>query len=95
MVANWTNPQVGLREYDYINNWPLQPFSQYYGLASHITHVVCARFMREWRDLQFKDDSEQQIFEKIFMVDLFTFRVFARNLLGGNCRRNPFFYFVF
>ena len=25
----------------YIHNWPLQPFSQYYGLASHTTHIVC------------------------------------------------------
>ena len=26
---------------DYIHNWPLQPFSQDYDLASHTTHVVC------------------------------------------------------
>ena len=50
----------------YIHNWPLQPFSQDYGLGSHTTHVVCVNFMREWRDLQFNVDSERQIFEKLF-----------------------------
>ena len=49
-----------------IHNSPLQSFSQDYGLASHITHVVCVNFIREWRDLQFKFDSERQIFEKLF-----------------------------
>ena len=37
-----------------------------YGLASHTIHVVCANFIRVWRDLQFNVDSEQQIFEKLF-----------------------------
>ena len=46
----------------YINNWPLQLVSQDYGLASHATHVVCVNFIFEWRDLQFKVDSERQIF---------------------------------
>ena len=49
-----------------IHNWPLQPSSQDYGLASHTTHVVCVNFIREWRNLQFNVDSERQIFEKLF-----------------------------
>ena len=28
----------------YIHNWPLQQFSQEYGLASHYTYVVCVNF---------------------------------------------------
>ena len=28
----------------YTHNWPLQPFSQDYTLASHTTHVVCVNF---------------------------------------------------
>ena len=31
----------------YIYNWPLQPFSQDNGLASHTTHVVCVNFRCE------------------------------------------------
>ena len=50
----------------YIRNWPLQPFSQYYDLGSHTTHVVCVKFIREWWDLQFNVDSKRQIFEKLF-----------------------------
>ena len=60
-------------------------------LASHTTYVVCVNFIHKWRDLQFKVDSERQIFfEKLFMAILFTLRVFAGNLLRGNRRRNIF-----
>ena len=51
--------------YNYIHNWPLQPFSPDYCLASHTTLVVCVHFMRDWWDLQFNVDSELQIFEKL------------------------------
>ena len=44
----------------------LQPISQDYGLAL-ATLVVCANFIRDWRDLQFNVDSERQIFEKLFL----------------------------
>ena len=73
----------------YIHNWPLQPFSQDYGLASH-THVVCVNFILELRDLQFNVDSEDFL-RNFFMAALFTLRDFARNLLRENRRRNIFF----
>ena len=47
-------------------NWPLQPLSQDYVLASYNTHVVYVHFIREWWNLQFNVDSERQIFEKLF-----------------------------
>ena len=78
----------------YICNWPLQPFSQDYGLTSHTTHVVILNFIREWRDLQFNVDSKRQIFEKLFFLFLFTLRIFARNLLRGNPRINIFFFHI-
>ena len=56
-------------------------------LVSHTTYVVCVNFIHKWRDLQFKVDSERQILEKLIMTILFTFRVFARNLLRGKRRR--------
>ena len=52
----------------YIHKWPLQPFSQDYGLASHTNHVVSVNFKHDLRDLQIKVDAERQIFEKIFMA---------------------------
>ena len=49
-------------------------------------------FIREWRDLQFKVDSERQIFlSKFFMAGLFTLRVFARNLLREEIAEKYFF----
>ena len=35
-------------------------------LASHTTYVVCANFIHKWRDLQFKVNSERQIFLRHF-----------------------------
>ena len=52
--------------FKYKHNWPLQPFSQDYGIASHTTYVVCVNFIHKWWDLQFTVDSERQIFEKHF-----------------------------
>ena len=57
-------------------------------LVFHTTYVLHSYI---WRDLQFKVDSEPQIFfEKLVMAILFTLRVFAKNLLRGNRRRNTF-----
>ena len=56
-------------------------------LASHTTYVVCLNF------IQFNVDSERQIFFLTFSRQiLFTLRIFARNLLGGNQRQNVFFF---
>ena len=60
-------------------------------LVSYTTYVVCVNFIQEWRDLQFKVDSKRQIFWETFLRQfLFTLRVFARNLLKGNHRKNTF-----
>ena len=66
----------------YIHNWPLQPFSQNYGLASHTTHVVWVNFIRRIRTTEF--------LRNFFKAGLFTLRVFIRNLLRGSRRRNIF-----
>ena len=54
-----------------IHSWPLQLFSQDYGIASHIIHVVCVNFIREWWDLQFNVDSERFL-RNFFMAGLLT-----------------------
>ena len=60
-------------------------------LVSHTTYVVCVNFIHKWRDLQLKVDFKWQIFlRNFFMANLFTLRVFVRNLLSGNHRRNTF-----
>ena len=73
VLLRWESSQN--RMYMYIHNWPIQPFSQYYGLTSHITHVVCFIFIHH---LQYNVNSERHIFEKLFMAILFTLRIFAR-----------------
>ena len=56
----------------YIYNWPLQFFSQDYGLASHSTRVVCLNFIHELQNLQLNVDSEHlgnflgNFFRKLF-----------------------------
>ena len=63
-------------------------------LVSDTSYVVCVNFIYffyKWRDLQFKVDSERQTFLRNFSWQfLFTLRVFARNLLRLNRRRNTF-----
>ena len=48
---------------------------------------MCVNFIHKWRDLQFKVGFFLRNFSWQF---LFTLRVYARNLLRGNCRRNTF-----
>ena len=73
------------------HNWPLQPFSQNYVLASHTTHVVCVNFIRQWRDVQFNVVSERQVFEKL----CHTLRNFCQKSDERNSPKKYFFsYFV-
>ena len=62
----------------YIHNWPLQPFSQNYGLASLITYVVCIDFIRELWDLQFNVDPERQIFWETFSWQVYLLSEFLQ-----------------
>ena len=79
--------------YTYIHNWPLQPCSQDYGLASHITHVVGVNFMRKQRELQFNVDSEQQIFEKLFHGRFILLSEFLSEICWEEIGLEIFFFF--
>ena len=79
----------------YIHNWPLQPFSQDYGLASYTTRVVCANFIREQRDLQFNVDSERQIFEKLFHDSSIYSQSFCQKSAERKSLKKYFFVFRF
>ena len=75
----------------YIHNWSIQPFGpDYWPSFSH--HLCsCVNFIHKRRALQFKVNSERQIFFRNFSWQfLFTLRVFTRNLLRGNCQKNTF-----
>ena len=60
------------------------PAARIIDLISHTTYVLCFNFIHKWR-LRTTD-----FFEKLFMAILFILRIFARNLLRGNRRRNTF-----
>ena len=69
----------------------LQRFSQDYDLVFTPLMLCALLCIHEWRDLQFKIDAELQIFEKLLLANLFTLKVFTRNLLRGSCLKYFFF----
>ena len=52
--------------YNYIHNWFYNPSARIIDLVSHTTYIVCVNFIHKWRNLQFKVDSERQIFGETF-----------------------------
>ena len=78
-----------------IHNWPLQPLSQDYGLASHTTHVVCVNFIREKRNQQFNVDSERQILEKLFHGGFIYSQWFCQKSAERKSPKKYFSYFIF
>ena len=72
-----------------IRGWSLQPFSQdcWPSFSYHLC-CVCVNFTHKWRKLQSTEND--RFFEKLLWQFLFTFRIFARNLLRGNRRGNTF-----
>ena len=56
--------------------------------ASHITYVVCVHFIHKWWNLQFKVESERQIFEKLLHSNFYLLsEFFVRRLLRGSRQR--------
>ena len=72
--------------YTYIHIWSLQPFSQdYWHSFSHalILYISGGTY-------SLKSTPDDRFLWKLFMAILFTLRVFSRNLLRENRRRNTF-----
>ena len=67
-AASTRTTNVGAEQY--IRYWSLQLFNQDYDPVYLTNYVVCVNFIHEWRDLQFKVDSERQIFVKTFRGNL-------------------------
>ena len=79
----------------YIHNWPVQSFSQDYGLASHNTHAVCVYFLREWRNLHINVNSERQIFKKLFHGRFISLSEFLPEICWDEVAEEIFFIFNF
>ena len=78
-----------VKEFLYIHNWLLQPFSQDYGLASHSTHVVCINFIHEYSLTSTPND---KFLRNLFWQFYFNLRVFARNLLREEIAEDIYFF---
>ena len=70
----------------------------YYNPSVRIIHIFFSPLMLcvfilniSGRTYILKSTPNDRFYKKFFMAILFTIRVFARNLLRGNCRRNIFF----
>ena len=75
----------------YIHNWPIQPFSHDYGLASYITHVHALLPYVSGGTYSLTSTPNARFFEKLFHANFFYILwVFVRNLLRGNRRRKKF-----
>ena len=53
------------------------------GLRLNFPHHWCVNFISEWCDLQFKVDSEIQIFKQLFMAKKLTFHSFCQKSAEG------------
>ena len=70
-----------------------KPSVRIFDLVSHTIYVVCVNFIHKWWDLQFKFDSERQIFWETFHANFFTLS-FCQKSAERKSRKKYFSYFV-
>ena len=75
--------------YIHIHNWSLQLQDYWPTFSHHLCYVVCVLYI-SGGTYSLKSTPNDRFFEKLFMAVLIILRVFARNLLRGNRRRNTF-----
>ena len=63
-------------------------------VVSHTTYVVCVNFIHKWRDLQFKVDSERQIYWETFHGNFIYSQSFCQKSAERKSLRKYFSYFV-
>ena len=85
--VSWT-----MWQFTYIHNWSLQSYSQ--EVVSHETYVVCVNFIHKRRDLQFKVDSERQIFWETFHGNSICSQSFCQKSAERKSPKKYFSYFV-
>ena len=64
-------------------------------LVSHTTYLVCVNFIHKWRDLQFKFDSEWQIFWETFHVNFILLSEFLPEICWDEITEEILFVFGF
>ena len=71
------------------------PSVRIFDLVSHTTYVVCVNFIHKWRDLQFKVDSERQIFLRNFPWQFYLLSVFLPEICWEEIAEEILFVFRF
>ena len=84
-------------KYTYING-SYNPSVRIIDLVSHTNYVVCVTFIHKWRDLQFKVDSELQVFWETFHGNI----IYSQTICQKSVERklsqvliNFYFYFTY
>ena len=93
-MPKW-KPTPGFLYQLYIHNWPLQHFSQDYGLAAHTTHVVCVNFIHKGRDLQFNVASQRQNFWETLSWQFYLHSQFLPEIYWEEIAKEIFLFFIF
>ena len=82
--------------YVLVHNWPLQPFSQDYGLAFKTTYVVCVNFIHEWwGPYSLTSTPNDRFLWNFFMAGLFNFESFCQKSAERKSPKKYFFSFIF
>ena len=82
-------------KHTFIHNWSLQPFSQdYWPSFSHHLCIACVNFIHKWRDLQFKADTEWQIFWETFDSNFIYSQNFCQKSAERKSPKKYFSYFI-
>ena len=63
-------------------------------LVSHTNYVLCVNFIHKWRDLQFKVDSERQIFWETFHGNFISSQDYCQKSAERKSPKKYFSYFV-
>ena len=79
---------------NYIHNCHYKLLVRIIDLVSHTTYIVRVNFVHKWRDLQFKVDSERQIFWETFHGNLIQNQSFCQKSAESKSQKKYFLYFV-
>ena len=97
-ILLWLRARLALRQLDVLLVLYIighyNPSVRIIDLVSHTTYVVCVNFIHKWRDLQFKVDSERQIFWETFHGNFINSQSFCQKSAERKLPKKYFLFFV-
>ena len=89
---------IGSKAFDFNKTYIIghyKPSVRISDLVSHTTYAVCVNFIHKWRDLQFKVDSERQIFWQAFHGNFYLLSEFLPEICWEEIAKEILFVFRF